>query len=232
MGEGDRSRRSSQFAESGLSRTTFRLWLASRTWRRSSPPPASIASRLVIPERVVFERLGHILVFGCAYWRIADESCSATTLRRVGARSGSPLGRWTRCRGWCSKPTTGSSAWSCPMWPLTAASPRLGSWRRTSGQKPGRSRKKRGIERSTVVDGGGIPLRAVTAPANRHGPTLRRLLQSLLSQHARRLQALIYKPHPEHELTTTNVLQPYCNRADTHWYTMDKGKPPDHRKPP
>ena len=25
---------------------------------------------------------------------------------------------------------------------------------------------------------------------------------------------------------------PYCNRADTHWYTMDKGKPPDHRKPP
>ena len=23
-----------------------------------------------------------VLVFGCAYWRIADESCSATTLRR------------------------------------------------------------------------------------------------------------------------------------------------------
>ena len=163
MGEGDRSRRSSQFAESGLSRTTFRLWLASRTWRRSSPPPASIASRLVIPERVVFERLGHILVFGCAYWRIADESCSATTLRRVGARSGSPLGRWTRCRGWCSKPTTGSSAWSCPMWPLTAASPRLGRWRRTSGQEPGRSRK-RGIMRSTVVDGGSIPPRGSHRP--------------------------------------------------------------------
>jgi hypothetical protein len=24
----------------------------------------------------------------------------------------------------------------------------------------------------------------------------------------------------------------YCNRADTHWYTMDKATPPDHRKPP
>jgi hypothetical protein len=35
-----------------------------------------------IPERVVFEKLVQILVFGCAYWRIADESCSATTLRR------------------------------------------------------------------------------------------------------------------------------------------------------
>jgi transposase len=35
-----------------------------------------------IPERVGFEKLVQILVFGCAYWRIADESCSATTLRR------------------------------------------------------------------------------------------------------------------------------------------------------
>jgi transposase len=35
-----------------------------------------------IPERVVFEKLVQILVFGCAYWRIADESCSDTTLRR------------------------------------------------------------------------------------------------------------------------------------------------------
>jgi hypothetical protein len=25
---------------------------------------------------------------------------------------------------------------------------------------------------------------------------------------------------------------PYCNRADTHWYTMDKVRAPDHRKPP
>ena len=35
-----------------------------------------------IPDRVIFEKLVQILVFGCAYERIADESCSATTLRR------------------------------------------------------------------------------------------------------------------------------------------------------
>ena len=35
-----------------------------------------------IPNRVVFEKLVQVLVFGCAYWRIADEKCSATTLRR------------------------------------------------------------------------------------------------------------------------------------------------------
>src|ERR687894_101894 len=35
-----------------------------------------------IPDRVVFEKLVQVLVFGCAYWRIADGSCSATTIRR------------------------------------------------------------------------------------------------------------------------------------------------------
>ncbi len=34
-----------------------------------------------IPDRVVFDKLVQILVFGCAYRRIADEECSATTLR-------------------------------------------------------------------------------------------------------------------------------------------------------
>jgi len=35
-----------------------------------------------IPERVVFDKLVQVLVFGCGYERIADQSCSATTLRR------------------------------------------------------------------------------------------------------------------------------------------------------
>ncbi len=29
-----------------------------------------------VPDRVVFEKLLQVLVFGCAYWRIADEGCS------------------------------------------------------------------------------------------------------------------------------------------------------------
>ena len=35
-----------------------------------------------IPDKVVFEKLLQVLVFGCAYERIADQRCSATTLRR------------------------------------------------------------------------------------------------------------------------------------------------------
>src|SRR5215218_3817801 len=34
-----------------------------------------------IPDHVVFEKLVQVLVFGCAYERIADGTCSATTLR-------------------------------------------------------------------------------------------------------------------------------------------------------
>ena len=35
-----------------------------------------------IPNRVVFDKLVQVLVFGCAYEKVADEECSATTLRR------------------------------------------------------------------------------------------------------------------------------------------------------
>jgi transposase len=34
-----------------------------------------------IPERVVFEKLVQVMVFGCTYERIADGACSASTLR-------------------------------------------------------------------------------------------------------------------------------------------------------
>ena len=48
--------------------------------RRTDHPLGCHRSR--IPERVVFEKLVQVLVFGCAYERIADASCSESTLRR------------------------------------------------------------------------------------------------------------------------------------------------------
>jgi hypothetical protein len=35
-----------------------------------------------IPDRIIFDKLIQVLVFGCGYRRIADQGCSATTLRR------------------------------------------------------------------------------------------------------------------------------------------------------
>ncbi len=49
-----------------------------------------------IPDRVVFEKLVHVLVFGCAYHRTADEECSATTLRDR-RDEWIESGRWTLC---------------------------------------------------------------------------------------------------------------------------------------
>lgn len=37
--------------------------------------------RLRIPDRVVFDKLVQVLVLGAAYAKIADSSCSATTIR-------------------------------------------------------------------------------------------------------------------------------------------------------
>src|ERR1039458_8403749 len=35
-----------------------------------------------VSDRLVFDKLVQVAVFGSAYWRIADATCSATTLRR------------------------------------------------------------------------------------------------------------------------------------------------------
>src|SRR3712207_4420454 len=55
--------------------------------RQTTHPLGCHRSR--IPDRVVFEKLVQVLVFGCAYERIADRSCSATPPCVVVATSGS-----------------------------------------------------------------------------------------------------------------------------------------------
>ena len=64
-----------------------------------------------IADRVVFDKLIQVLVFGCGYRRIADATCSATTLRRrrdEGIALALPTGFGARC--WA--PTTSCSAWN------------------------------------------------------------------------------------------------------------------------
>ena len=59
------------------------IWEQFRTLlpeRETNHPLGCHRSR--IPDHVVFEKLVEVLVFGCAYERIAVGWCSATTLRR------------------------------------------------------------------------------------------------------------------------------------------------------
>ncbi len=123
-----------------------------------------------IPDRVVFEKLIEVLVFGCAYHRIADESCSATTLRDrrdewieagvIDSLREAVLEAYDRYIGL----ELSEIAVDCC---ITKAP--------CGGQKAGRSpvdRAKQGIKRSTAVDAEGIPLGSVSAPANRHDSPL------------------------------------------------------------
>jgi len=119
---------------------------------------------------VVFEKLVEVLVFGCAYEKIAEEGCSATTLRRrrdewigagvIDALRKMALDAYDRVVGL----ELSDVAVDCCMTKAPCG-----------GEKAGRSpvdRGKGGLKRSVAVDGRGIPLGSVTAPANRHDSPL------------------------------------------------------------
>ena len=135
-----------------------------------------------IPDRVVFEKLVEVLVFGCAYHRIADESCSATRLRDrrdewielgvIEELREAVLEAYDRYIGLeLSEVAVDCCITKAPC----------------GAEKSGRSpvdRGKRGIKRSTAVDGEGIPIGDVSCPANRHDspllvPTLEHALESV-----------------------------------------------------
>jgi transposase len=147
--------------------------------RRVNHPLGCYRSR--IPDRIVFEKLLQVLVFGCAYWRIADESCSDTTLRRrrdewidlgvMEALRELVLEAYDRIVGLeLSEVAVDGCITKAPC----------------GGEKAGKSpvdRGKQGTKRSTAVDACGIPLGTVTAPANRHdSPLLTETLDAAVSE--------------------------------------------------
>jgi transposase len=123
-----------------------------------------------IPERVVFEKLVQVLVFGCAYHRIADDSCSESTLRRR-RDEWIELGVMDHLRGICLEAydrLIGLELSEVAVDCCITKAP-------CGGEKAGRSpvdRGKRGLKRSMAVDAKGIPLGAVSAPANHHDSSL------------------------------------------------------------
>ena len=135
-----------------------------------------------IPDRIIFDKLIQILIFGCGYRRIEDATCSATTLRR-------------RRDEWIAL----GLAERLHLLVLAAYDRMLGldladlavdgciTKAPCGGQTAGRSpvdRGKQGLKRSVATEATGIPLAAVPAPANRHdspllAPTLDRTLAIL-----------------------------------------------------
>jgi transposase len=123
-----------------------------------------------IPDSVVFEKLVQVLVFGCAYERIADSSCSESTLRRR-RNEWIELGVMERLRRICLEAydhLIGLELADLAVDGCVTKAP-------CGGEKAGPSpvdRGKGGLKRSMAVDAKGIPLGCVSAPANRHDSPL------------------------------------------------------------
>lgn len=125
-----------------------------------------------IPDRVVFEHVIAALVHGSGYERVASDACSDRTIRRR-LRSWAEAGlgeqlhelaldAYDRMIGLDLADVSADGA-------ITKAP--------CGGARAGRSpvdRGKGGMKRSTGVDGHGIPLGIIAAPANRHDSPLLR----------------------------------------------------------
>lgn len=123
-----------------------------------------------IPDRVVFDKLVQVLVFGCAYERIADATCSATTLRRR-------RDDWIETGIMDTLQTVVLEAYDRIIGLELGDIAVDGCITKApcGGEVAGRSpvdRGKQGLKRSTVVDANGIPLGVIAAPANHHDSPL------------------------------------------------------------
>jgi len=123
-----------------------------------------------VADRIVFDKLIQVLVFGCGYRRIADSTCSATTLRRrrdewitTGVAEQLRLAVLAAYDQLFGLELEQLAVDSC-----TTKAP-------CGGQVAGPSpvdRRKQGLKRSVAVEAGGIPLATLPAPANRRDDAL------------------------------------------------------------
>jgi transposase len=131
-----------------------------------------------IPDRVVFHKLVQVVVLGAAYERIADSTCSATTIRNR-RNEWIEAGVFDALEQICLEAydrIVGLELENLAVDGCIVKAP-------CGGEMAGKSpvdRGKQGTKRSLLTDGAGIPLGCVIAPANRHdSPFLRPTLEKL-----------------------------------------------------
>lgn len=131
-----------------------------------------------VPDRVVFDKLVQVLVLGAAYEKIADSTCSATTIRRR-RDEWIDAGVFTVLEQLCLDAydkMIGLRLENLAVDGCIVKAP-------CGGEAAGRSpvdRGKQGTKRSLMVEGRGIPIGCVIAGANCHdspllAPTLDKL---------------------------------------------------------
>ena len=123
-----------------------------------------------ISDRIIFEKLIQVLRFGCSYQAIADCSCSATTIRQR-------RDEWIRLGVFAQMNAIARDSYDRIVGLALEDLAVDGCITKApgGGDCAGRSpvdRGKLGMKRSLLVEGKGIPLDRVLAPANRNDSVL------------------------------------------------------------
>ena len=131
-----------------------------------------------IPDRIVFDKLVQILVLGAAYERIADSTCSATTIRdRRDEWISAEI--FQQLEQLCLESYDRIVGLDLAEMSVDGCIVKAPCGGEAAGKSPV-DRGKQGTKRSVLVDGSGIPLGCVAAPANCHdSPLLRPTLERL-----------------------------------------------------
>jgi transposase len=131
-----------------------------------------------VPDRIVFDKLIQVLVLAVSYARIADATCSATTIRRR-RDEWIAAGVFERLDQICLEAYDRIVGLDLADVTVDGCITKAPCGGEAAGKSPV-DRGKQGTKRSLLTDGNGIPLGCVSAPANRHdSPLLRPTLEKL-----------------------------------------------------
>jgi transposase len=123
-----------------------------------------------IADRIIFEKLIQVLRFGCSYVSIADCTCGATTIRER-------RNEWIRAGIFADLKTIARESYdrmvglALEELAVDGCITKAPGGGECAGPSPV-DRRKLGMKRSLLVEGYGIPLGRVLAPANRHDSPL------------------------------------------------------------
>ena len=117
-----------------------------------------------IPDRLVFDKLIQVLVLGAAYSKIADSTCSATTVR---ARRDEWIvaGVFKALEQLCLEAYDRIVGLDLANVTVDGCITKAPCGGQVAGPSPV-DRRKQGLKRSIAVEAGGIPLAALPAPAS------------------------------------------------------------------
>jgi transposase len=117
-----------------------------------------------IPDRIFFDKLIQVLVFGCGYRRIADATCSATTLRRR-RDEWIALGLAEQLRLAVLAAYDRLFGLELDHLVVDGCITKAPCGGQVAGPSPV-DRRKQGLKRSLAIEATGIPLAVLAAPAN------------------------------------------------------------------